>query len=154
VDGEAVTDIETSWFYDQQQVTDYGILYLNSDTGDYKFVANSTTVQDLTTTKLALAKVEISNNGEMHPSNLVITLTNNATEIDSAGVVTLTNLDDGDLIDLSALSALYDIDDINFYYDELQANNYLAIADLPVFDVEDIARLQVWIDAYAYDVSI
>jgi len=154
VDGEAVTDIETSWFYDQQQVTHYGILYLNSDTGGYKFVADIDAIQNLTTIKLALAKVEISNNGEMHPSNLVITLTNNATKIDSAGVVTLTNLADGDLIDLSALSTLYDIGDIDFYYDELQANNYLDIADLPVFDVEDIAQLQVWIDDYAYDVSI
>ncbi|MFM8342679.1 MAG: VCBS domain-containing protein, partial [Methylomonas sp.] len=151
VDGEVVTDTETSWFYDQQQVTDYGVLYLNSDTGVYDFVANSDAIQNLTSTKLVLAKVEIINNDEIHPSHLVITLTNATTSTDSAGVLALTNLNAGDLIDLSSLSALYDISDVSFYHDTLQGNNYLAIAEVPVFDVGEIAQLHILIDDYSSD---
>jgi VCBS repeat-containing protein len=154
VDGEVVTDIEISWFYDQQQVTDYGILYLNSDTGGYKFLADSDVIQNLTTTKLALARIEISNNGEIHPSNIVITLTNAMTSTDVAGVVKLIDLNAGDLIDLSSLSALYDIEDVSFYHDTQQDNNYLAVAHIPVLDVVNITDLQILIDSNSYDLSI
>lgn len=76
------------------------------------------------------------------------------TSTDSAGVLTLTDLNTGDLIDLSSLSALYDIEDVSLYHDVQQDNNYLAIADIPVFDVGEITELQVLIDSQSYDLSI
>lgn len=150
---EPVIDLVASWSFDQQKTTDYGILYLNSASGLYEFVANKDAIQALSSKLLLLVDINIVNNENTIPTNIVITLTNSNISNDLFAGLQVTESNFSDLIDLSSLSAQYSIEDVSFEHGPGQ-DNYLVIDNTPVIDVVDLAQLTVLIDSHTYDLSI
>ena len=115
VGGTAVADPATALFFDQQQTNAYGIVYLNSGTGEYKFAPNSDAIQGLTTSTPLLAAIEITNNGVVTPTNIVITLNGvNDTAVISGtvtgAVVEAGGVDNADLGTATATGSVTSID--------------------------------------------